>query len=332
MFCAQCGSFNTDDPTHCTRCGFMLRAAVNRALAVTDEALARSLGADILLGRAFAFAGKTAFQKPGMGWIQRLLGGARAARPLVISLFDRDPVLLPGVTMSPPELPALSLAAVTSDKALYRQGRDEVHLLALDPFAAGSDAVLEITANGADFAKHAARLDARGAASVAVRDLPPGDYEVRFRGAPASSPACAFTVATYRLAPLVASLVDRRLDGSTLHVTLRLESFGAPIDGKVQLELTDRGARLAALTAEARAGVVTSSFQLTGDGPHAINAQLVSDPSRTATVPIVGSRKAERSRTVFSPLGGDFADYLVEAFVIVGVDWAPIEARFRAQK
>jgi hypothetical protein len=31
-------------------------------------------------------------------------------------------------------------------------------------------------------------------------------------------------------------------------------------------------------------------------------------------------------------LGGDFAEYLVEAFVIAGVDWAPVEARFRAQK
>ncbi len=31
-------------------------------------------------------------------------------------------------------------------------------------------------------------------------------------------------------------------------------------------------------------------------------------------------------------LGGDFADYLVEAFVIAGADWAPVEARFRAQK
>jgi hypothetical protein len=303
MYCAQCGSFNAEGSTSCLRCGFTLRPAATRAVTITDEALARSLGADVLLGRAFAFAGKTAFEKPALGWIKRLLGGARPARPLVISLFDREPVLLPGATMSPPDLPALSLAAVTSDKALYREGRDEVHLLALDPFAAGAEAVLEITANGADFAKHAARLDARGAASVAVRDLPPGDYEVRFRGAPASSPACAFTVAAYRLAPLVASLVDRRLDGSTLHVTLRLESFGAPIDGKVQLELTERGARLASVHADARAGVVSSSFALTGAGPHAINVQLVRDPARTATVPIVGSRAAERSRTVFSPLG-----------------------------
>jgi hypothetical protein len=306
MNCAQCGSFFTADRTFCPICGFKMGSVgpvAAPALTVTDDALARSLGEDILVGKAFAFLGKTAFQKPGMGWIQRLLGGGRAARPQVISLFDRDPVLLPGATMSPPALPMLSLAAVTSDKALYREGRDEVHLLALDPFAAGAEVVLEIKANGADFAKQAARLDGRGAGSIALRDLPPGDYEARLRGAPSSSPACAFTVAAYRLAPLVASLVDRRLDGSMLHVTLRLESFGTPIDGQVQLELADRGARLASVIAEARAGVVTSSFTLTGAGPHAINVQLVSDPARTATVPIVGSRAAERSRTVFSPLG-----------------------------
>ncbi len=311
MSCPRCGAF-VPDSRPCSNCGFNPRAeGAAPSLTVTDDALARSLGEDILLGKAFAFLGKSAFQKPGMGWIQRLLGGGRAPRPQVISLFDRDPVLLPGATMSPPALPMLSLAAVTSDKALYREGRDEVNLLALDPFAAGAEAVLEITVNGADFAKHAARLDDRGAASITLRDLPAGDYEARLRGAPVSSPACAFTVAAYRLAPLVASLVDRRFDISQLHVTLRLESFGVPIDGQVQLELADRGARLASVIAEAGAGVVTASFTLTGAGPHAINVQLVSDPGRTATVPIVGSRAAERSRTVFSPLGAEVTGSLL---------------------
>lgn len=92
---------------------------------------------------------------------------------------------------------------------------------------------------------------------------------------------------------------------------LRLESFGSPVDGKVQLELTDRGARLTSLTTEARDGVVAASFDLTGEGPHAINVQLVSDPARTATVPIVGSRAAERSRTVFSPLGAEVTGSLL---------------------
>ena len=313
MFCAVCGSHIAAGPTHCPRCGATLPSGAARTVTatVTDEALARSLGGDILLGRAFAFVARTALQKPGLGWIQRLLGGGRAPRPLVISLFDRQPVLLPGATMSPPALPALSLAAVTSDKALYREGRDEVHLLALDPLAAGAEAVLEIKANGAELARRSARLDARGAASLSLRDLPPGDYEVRFRGAPSSSPACSFTVAAYRLAPLVASLVDRRLDGPHLAVTLRLESFGRPASGKVQLELTDRGARLTSLVVEARDGVVAASFDLTGAGPHAINVQLVSDPARTATVPIVGSRAAERSRTLFSPLGAEVTGSLL---------------------
>ena len=313
MFCAVCGSHFAAGPTHCPLCGATLPSSAARTVTatVTDEALARSLGGDILVGRAFAFVAKTALQKPGLGWIQRLLGGSRAPRPLVISLFDREPVLLPGATMSPPALPALSLAAVTSDKALYREGRDEVHLLALDPLAAGAEAVLEIKANGAELARRSARLDARGAASLSLRDLPPGDYEVRFRGAPSSSPACSFTVAAYRLAPLVASLVDRRLDGPHLAVTLRLESFGRPVVGKVQLELTDRGARLTSLVVEARDGVVAASFDLTGAGPHAINVQLVSDPARTATVPIVGSRAAERSRTLFSPLGAEVTGSLL---------------------
>src|SRR4029077_17992430 len=31
-------------------------------------------------------------------------------------------------------------------------------------------------------------------------------------------------------------------------------------------------------------------------------------------------------------LGPDFADYVVEAFAVAGADWAPAEARFRAEK
>jgi len=314
MNCLGCGSFIAAGPIHCPRCGELLPQDAQdavRSVIITDDALARSLGADILLGRAFAFANKTAFQKPGLRWMQRLLGGSRPARSLVISLFDREPVQLPGATMSPPDLPPLALGAVTSDKALYREGRDEVHLLALDPLAGGAEAVLEIRANGADFRKQPALLDARGAASVALRDLPPGDYEVRLRGAPPRAPACAFTVAAYRLAPLVAELVDRRLDGTLLAVTLRLESFGTPIHGKVKLELTDRGARLESVTVSAHAGRVEASFTIFGEGPHAINVQLVSDPARTATVPLVGSRAAERSRTVFSPLGAEVTGSLL---------------------
>jgi hypothetical protein len=280
-------------------------STLTQRLTATDRTLASSVGADIFMSRAFAFLMQSAFQRPALGWVQTLLGGPGAARARVISLLGRQPVMLPGATVSPAQLPPLSLASVTSDKALYREGRDEVHLLALDPLAPGAEATLEITANSAEFGKHAVQLDARGAAAVTLRDLPAGEFEIRFRGAPKDSPGCGFTVAEYRLAPLVATLVDRRLDGAELRVQIRIESFGRPVEGRVQLELVERGARLAQISADARAGLCAAAFKLSGEGPHAINVQLAADPSRTATIPIVGSRAAERSQTTFSTLGAE---------------------------
>jgi hypothetical protein len=277
----------------------------------TDRELASSFGADILISRAFAFVTQDAFRRPALGWVQTLFGGPRTARPRVISLLGRQPVMLPGATVNPSPLPPLSLAVVTSDKALYREGRDEVHLLALDPLARGAEAALQITANRAEFGKRAVQLDARGAAAVTLRDLPAGEYEVRFQGSPKDAPGCEFTVAEYRLAPLVATLVDRRLAGAELRVQIRIESFGRPVEGRVQLELVERGARLAQISADARAGLLSAAFKLTGAGPHAINVQLAADPSRTATIPIVGSRASERSQTTFSTLGAEVVGALL---------------------
>lgn len=317
MSCWRCGASIGPADAFCGTCGSAAsppgegsRPFDARVIA-TDRRLAESFETDILLGKAFAFLTRDAFCRPGLGWVQALLGGPEAARSRVISLLDRKPVLLPGVTVSPSPLPPLSLAVVTADKALYREGRDEVHLLALDPLSPGAHAALEIKVSGVDFGKHAARLDARGAAAVTLRDLPAGEYEVRFEGAPKGSPACSFTVAEYRLAPLVVTLVERRLEGADLRAQLRLESFGRPVKGRVQLELVDRGARLAQILADARGGLVEAIFSLSGPGPHAINVQLVSDPSRTATVPIVGSRAEERSRTTLSTLGAEVTGSLL---------------------
>lgn len=287
----------------------------------TDHGLVHSVGADILLGKAFAFVSKDALKKPGLAWVASLLGSQ--PKPRIVSLLGPGPVALPGATLEPSAFASLELCSVTSDKSLYREKRDEVHLLALDPLAPLSAATLEIRLNGADFAKHPIALDARGAAAVTLRDLPVGDFEARFAGASKDAPACAFTVAAYKLAPLVASLADRRLDGAKLAVTLRLESFGSPVEGAVVLELFDRGNRLARQTAEARGGVASASFTLSGEGPHAINVQIESDASRTASVPIVGSRAAERSQTTFSTLG-----YEVEGSLLPSEGATPVRGIF----
>jgi hypothetical protein len=290
-------------------------------ITATDHALAQSVGGDVLLGKAFAFIGKDAFKRPALAWVARLVGGAPRAR--VLPLLGPDPVALPGVTVEPGRMATLQLGAVTSDKALYREGRDEVHLLALDPLAPDAPAVLEIRQGGADYARHPVTLDGRGAAAVTLRELPVGDYEVQLRGAPKDAPACAFTVAAYRLAPLVASLVERSLDGERLAVSLRLESFGTPVEGAVVLELTSRGARLARVQAEAHGGLCAASFTLSGEGPHAINVQLAADAARTASVPIVGSRAAERSQTTFSTLG-----YEITGALLPGEGATPVRGVF----
>ena len=43
-------------------------------------------------------------------------------------------------------------------------------------------------------------------------------------------------------------------------------------------------------------GKARTAFKLTGEGPHVVNVQLVTDPGRTASIPIVGSRAADRDR------------------------------------
>jgi hypothetical protein len=275
----------------------------------------------IVLGKAFAYVPKSAFSDPGFAWLLPLLAPGGGPKGVTIPLLGAAEVNIPGAKVRPMALPSLRLGVVTSDKALYREGRDVVNLLALDPLAPGSDAVLEVHLNGVDHARLPVRLNGCGAASKALRELPVGAYEVRFRGAPKDEPACCFTVAEYRLAPLVASLMERKMTGSPprLAFTLSLSTFGAPVSGGVVLELLDRGARAGRVTAEARGGIVQASFALEGEGPHAISVQLAADPGRTASVPIVGSRAAERSLTTFSALGDEVMGSLLPGEASQGV-------------
>lgn len=270
-------------------------------------ALEAELQRAIQVGKAFVFLPKSAFGAKESSWAANLLWRGREPEHLTLTRVGRAPLLLPGGKLGPAELPSLNLAVVTSDKALYREGKDAARLLALDPLSPGARATVDVHLNGAEYAKHVVELDACGAAALELRDLPTGDYKVKIAGAPPISPACAFTVAEYRLAPLVASMTSRSVSGEpqALSFELLLETFGAPLDGAVKLELMDGGKRAAETTAEAKDGVVKASLPLTGKGPHAINVLVKADPSKTASVPIVGSREEERSLTTFSALGAE---------------------------
>ncbi len=282
-------------------------------VSVTDASLARQCGNQIILGNAFAFVGPQAFDNPALRWIKNLLGGDARPEPRVVSLLGPEPTALPGATVDPTELPALSLAVATSDKALYREGRDTVNLLVADPLCPGGTVTLDLLLDGASFTRRRLGLDHNGVGTAMLGDLPAGGYEVAVSTAAADDPRCSFTVAEYRLAPLTATMAHRSLDGSELTFGLRLEAFAVPINGEVDLELTERGARLTRWRAAAADGLVQSRCTLEGEGPHALNVQLVDDPSRTATVPIVGSRKAERTLTTFCTLGYEVSGSLLPA-------------------
>lgn len=270
-------------------------------LTLRNQDLAISTGETVLLGNAFAFVRGDRLDRslPELpAWVRDL-----PARPSVVPLLGPGKLDLPGATVDLLDLPALRLAAVTSDKALYREARDDVHLLAVDPLAAGREAVLAVRFQGTDLARHSVRLEKAGVGTLTLRDLPAGDYEVRLEGLASPAPPCPFTVAQYRLAPLVARLVERAFEGKVLAVRIGLETFGVPVEGRVRLELVERERRRAVDTAEARAGFAHARFELDGKGPFAINVQLEADPSRTATLPLVGTRAEERARTTFSTLG-----------------------------
>jgi hypothetical protein len=278
--------------------------AIDKRVTTTDFDLARQYGDDVHLGSSFLFLGPKALTRPPFAWVTRLLGGGLAGRPQVVSLWGQEAVQLPGVRVGVRLPEGLRLASVTCDKAVYREVRDEVRLLVVDLLGPGTEQSLELSINGQSFGRYPVQLDGRGAAALALRDLPAGDYEARLRGAPAAEPPCSFTMAVYRLAPLVAQLVHRQLDGdSKLSVRVRLETFGVPVEGEVSLELMDRGRRVSAQRARSSAGLLEASLTLSGEGPHSINVQLVSDPGRTASLPIVGSRAFEREQTIFSTLG-----------------------------
>ncbi|MBL8195123.1 MAG: hypothetical protein JNM06_15115, partial [Blastocatellia bacterium] len=189
-----------------------------------DWTLANQIADQIVLGKAFAFVGREVFDQPSLVWVKRFFGES-VIRSQVLSLMGPDTVVLPSVSIQPITIPKLKLANITSDKALYREKKDPVNLLILDPLSPDTDVVVILYANGAELSKHTVHFNSGGAATLILRDLLSGSYEVKFKDFTDKDPTCAFTVAEYRLASLVASLVDRRLVGEKLTVKIRLEAF-----------------------------------------------------------------------------------------------------------
>ncbi|MFO0618816.1 MAG: hypothetical protein U0414_39870 [Polyangiaceae bacterium] len=264
------------------------------------EDAAAELGEDCIVGKSFLYLKATAFDRPSTRWVKGLLGGK--SEPRVVPIVGGEPLVFGGVKVTPLALPALDFFSITTDKALYREGADDVSVLVVDPLRPSSTALLVVRLNGTDLLSRGVTLDENGAGTTALRGLGAGAYEVTIYGAQDKSPA-TFTVAAYRLAPLVMALSRREMIGDELDVGLSLTSFGAPFAGRIRLDLTEKDRVLETHHVVATDGKARARFRLTGQGPHAINAQSEEDPGKTATTPIVGSRADERSQTTLSKLG-----------------------------
>ncbi|MBX9669342.1 MAG: hypothetical protein K2X93_17080 [Candidatus Obscuribacterales bacterium] len=257
---------------------------------------------DVIVGNAFAFLTSGALSKNGLGWVNRLFSKAQEQQPQIISLMGDGPIDLMGLTIQPLNIEKLELECVTSDKTLYRAGRDSINLLLIRPSTPNSTAAVALRTGGVVFSRHSIKLGPNGAGQLQLRDLPVGDYEVAFDDKADS--CCQFVVAEYRLVPLVASMTKcDSTENGQLDVTLHIESFGTALDGEVKISLQDRNQVLSSQKCLVSEGGTAARFQLQGEGPHTLAVQVISDPAKTATVPLRGSRKTERTTTVFSPLG-----------------------------
>jgi hypothetical protein len=281
-----------------------------------DRNLAQLLGSYVRLGNAFLFFACDSSDREWTGWLAQKLPNQPTQGPLVVSLLAPGRLPVPGGTIDPIRLPRLRLDGITSDKSIYRSGRDTVHLLVFALDRAEEELSLVVYANGQKSSEVPIRLDGHGVGLLPLRDLPAGTYEVCFAHvSPYEEAACTFTVAEYRLAPLVATLTQRSWDeqANRLDVTLRLETFGVAVSGGVRVTLMDRDERVAEVLATADDGLLEVALPLKGPGPHSINLQLQADPARTASIPLLGSRAGERSSTLFSTIGARVSGSLLPA-------------------
>ncbi len=267
----------------------------------TADAFDNDLLKQFIVGKGFVFLPSSALKHSSFAWLERLTGaGQTNSTGAIIPLFGRDPLQLFGVKIKPTVLDKLCLANVTSDKPIYKAEKDTVNLLVLNPLTPNVKAQVDVYLNEQEFSRHRVELGAHGEGKLVLRDLPVGDYEVYLE----AEERCSFTVAEYRLVPLVASVASMRAESpDRVAVVLQVESFGAPISGDINVFVMDDDRRTAALKATCKDGQMNLTVDLKGSGPHSLQLQVVADPMKTASVPLRGTRKEERAQTIFSPLG-----------------------------
>ncbi len=275
----------------------------DKRVKLRDQGLAQSLGDAVLVGKRFAFI--------QAGWMEKALPGIERwgfSASTIEEIRNRQAIVflgeqeagLPGATVAGEPFVRPDLISLTSDKALYRAGKDVVRLLIASPQRPKAELKLVLRLSGNHYASYTVELDEFGLCLRSLSGLPEGEYEATLEGTGVNT--CRFEVAEYRLAPLTADLVEQALEGTTLSFTLLLRAFGQPYAGTVEIELQERGKRAGKrqkLTADAT-GRCSGSVELTGSGPYTLN---IIAGERTATVMLKGSEQERRETLTISELG-----------------------------
>ncbi|MEW6277273.1 MAG: hypothetical protein AB1758_01535 [Candidatus Eremiobacterota bacterium] len=242
----------------------------------------------LTVGRWFVFL-KPRPGLPGLEWL--------GSHPRVITRVDRA-VDLPGLSLPAAGRATLELAVVASDRSLYAENSDPIHLLLCDPMHPGERHEAAIYLDDRLLRTAPVALDSLGVCHLVLAGLGSGRYQVRWKSA-----RCSFRVAGFRLAPLLGTVQDQTREADRLRLTLRVETYGVPVDGRVSVELVDGDEPLTRAEGVARGGRLEVLLPLVGRGPLSIHLQLVEDPARTATVPLPGSKLGDREPTCLSELG-----------------------------
>ncbi|MEY3012424.1 MAG: hypothetical protein RIT45_1159 [Pseudomonadota bacterium] len=279
---------------------------------ILDPQLADQTRKIVQVGRRFVFVGDgTARPTRGPMYQRVARAPGRNKRRKVLPLID-DPVELDGLRVLPAALDVEPIAALVTDRDLYRAEQDTVHLFVAMP-APPPDLRLVVDFAGKPFTERSldpSELESLREHGVHVEPLAmllPGDYKAQLQvGARRIGSAANFTVADYALAPLSGRLVTHVLhrEQDELSFALDVESFEQPFTGQVSVELLS-GADVVDQTvlSPLAPGRYAGAMCVSGEGTLRLRLIAVADAERSCEVVIPGSRKRERDTTPVSKLG-----------------------------
>ena len=250
------------------------------------------LGRDqIVAGRRFLFL------LPGFQQSTRL---SDRHVPDIINLTGFQQLDLFGLHIKQTWLEEITIAAICPNKMLY-DPRETIYLLVACPAQSGRKVTLEINKGREKLSNVEILINDLGCALYTISELCEGDYTVKLTDTEIRTD---FTVARYCLAPLQASFEkepEMRECGRSLAFAALLTTYGAPVEGKVTIELMQGQKRVDSLQTQAQGGRVEAEVSLpSGEQQLSLNF-LIQD--RSASLPLRGGKESERRPFTANPLG-----------------------------